>query len=41
MLRTSLVSLRSTGLSFMPEGIETQISVPQMADLIAYLLASR
>ena len=41
ILRTNLESLRSTGLSFMPEGFETQIPPAQMADLIAYLLASR
>jgi putative membrane-bound dehydrogenase-like protein len=41
ILRTNLESLRSTGLSFMPEGFETQISTAQMADLIAYFLASR
>jgi putative membrane-bound dehydrogenase-like protein len=41
ILRTNLESLRSTGLSFMPEGFETQISATQMADLIAYLLATR
>ena len=41
ILRTNLESLRSTGLSFMPEGLETQIPTAQMADLIAYLLASR
>jgi putative membrane-bound dehydrogenase-like protein len=41
ILRTNLEALRSTGLSFMPEGLETQISPAQMADLIAYLLASR
>jgi len=38
--RTDLELLRSAGLSFMPEGFETQISVEQMADLIAYLLAT-
>jgi putative membrane-bound dehydrogenase-like protein len=41
VLRTNLEALRSTGMSFMPEGLETQISAAQMADLIAYLLASR
>ena len=29
--------LRSTGLSFMPEGLEKQIDVAAMADLLAYL----
>ena len=41
ILRANLEALRSTGLSFMPEGLETQISPEQMADLIAYLLATR
>jgi hypothetical protein len=30
--------LRSTGMSFMPEGLEQQISLQEMADLLAYLL---
>ena len=29
--------LKSTSLSFMPEGLEKQIDVPSMADLLAYL----
>ena len=29
--------LRTTGLSYMPEGLEKQIDVPAMADLLAYL----
>ena len=29
--------LKSTGLSFMPEGIEKQLDPAAMADLLAYL----
>lgn len=35
--RTEIESLRSLGISFMPEGIEKQVDVPAMADLLAYL----
>ncbi len=37
ILRIHIDELRSTGLSFMPEGLEKQIDVPAMADLLAYL----
>lgn len=37
VLRIHIEELRSTGLSFMPEGLEKQIDVPAMADLLAYL----
>jgi putative membrane-bound dehydrogenase-like protein len=37
VLRIHIDELRSTGLSFMPEGLEKQIDVPAMADLLAYL----
>jgi putative heme-binding domain-containing protein len=37
VLRIDIEELRSTGLSFMPEGQEKQIDVPAMADLLAYL----
>jgi putative heme-binding domain-containing protein len=37
VLRIDIEELRSTGLSFMPEGLERQIDVPAMADLLAYL----
>jgi len=37
ILRIHIEELRSTGLSFMPEGLEKQIDVPAMADLLAYL----
>jgi putative membrane-bound dehydrogenase-like protein len=35
--RTDVESLKSTGLSYMPEGLEKQIDVAAMADLLAYL----
>jgi putative heme-binding domain-containing protein len=35
--RGDIDSLRSTGLSFMPEGLDKQIDVQTMADLLAYL----
>jgi putative membrane-bound dehydrogenase-like protein len=35
--RAEIDKLRSTGLSFMPEGLEKQIDVAAMADLLAYL----
>lgn len=35
--RGDIASLRSTGLSFMPEGLEKQIDLQAMADLLAYL----
>ena len=35
--RHQIEALRSTGLSFMPEGLEKQIDVPAMADLLAYI----
>jgi putative heme-binding domain-containing protein len=37
VLRNQVEELRSTGLSYMPEGLEKQIDVPAMADLLAYL----
>jgi len=37
LLRIHIDELRSTGLSFMPEGLEKLIDVPAMADLLAYL----
>jgi putative heme-binding domain-containing protein len=37
VLRIAIEELRSTGLSFLPEGLEKQIDVPAMADLLAYL----
>jgi putative membrane-bound dehydrogenase-like protein len=35
--RADVESLKSTGLSYMPEGLEKQIDVAVMADLLAYL----
>jgi len=35
--RNNIDSLRSTGLSFMPEGLEKQLDLQAMADLLAYL----
>ena len=37
ILRKNIKSLRSTGLSLMPEGMESGINHQQMADLLAYL----
>ena len=37
VLRRNIEELRSTGLSFMPEGLEKQIDLQSMADLLAYL----
>ena len=37
VLRIHIDELRSTGLSYMPEGLEKTISIPAMADLLAYL----
>ncbi len=39
--RSGIESLRSTGLSFMPEGLEKQIDLQAMADLLAYLNSIR
>jgi putative heme-binding domain-containing protein len=37
LMRTEIEHLRSTGLSFMPEGLEQQVDLDAMADLLAYL----
>jgi putative membrane-bound dehydrogenase-like protein len=37
ILRVNIDELKSTGLSFMPEGIEKQLDTAAMADLLAYL----
>jgi putative membrane-bound dehydrogenase-like protein len=37
VLRINVEELRSTGMSFMPEGLETLINQQGMADLLAYL----
>jgi putative membrane-bound dehydrogenase-like protein len=39
VLRIDIEELKSTGLSYMPEGLEKQIDVPAMADLLAYLMS--
>jgi putative heme-binding domain-containing protein len=38
VLRADITKMRSTGLSIMPEGLEQQLDVQAMADLIAYLM---
>ncbi len=35
--RSDVEDLQSTGMSFMPEGLEKQITPQSMADLLAYL----
>ena len=37
MRRDEIATLQSSGLSLMPDGLETAISVEEMADLIAFL----
>ena len=37
LLRVNIQELRSTGVSFMPEGLEKSINHQEMADLLAYL----
>jgi putative heme-binding domain-containing protein len=41
ILRVNIEELRSTGISFMPEGLEKQIDLQAMADLLAYLNSIR
>ena len=41
VLRREIDELNSTGLSFMPEGLEKQVSLQAMADLLSYLSAVR
>lgn len=41
ILRVNIEELRSTGMSFMPEGLEKMINHQEMADLIAYLMSVR
>jgi putative heme-binding domain-containing protein len=41
LLRVNIDELRSTGMSFMPEGLEKSINHQEMADLIAYLMSVR
>ena len=37
LARSSISSLKATGISPMPEGLEATITMEQMADLMAYL----
>jgi hypothetical protein len=39
--RSVIQSLRSTGLSAMPEGLEEKFDLPAMADLLAFLTAAK
>jgi putative membrane-bound dehydrogenase-like protein len=41
VLRVHIEELHSTGMSFMPEGLEKQVDVHGMADLLAYLNSIR
>ncbi len=41
LLRARIEELRSTGVSFMPEGLEKQVGLQAMADLLAYLGSAR
>ena len=41
VLRIDIEELRSSGLSFMPEGLEKQIDKQTMANLIAYLMSQQ
>jgi putative membrane-bound dehydrogenase-like protein len=41
VVRKDVEELRSTGVSFMPDGLEKQINVRSMADLLAYLNSVR
>ncbi|HEX3656663.1 MAG TPA: PVC-type heme-binding CxxCH protein [Pirellulales bacterium] len=41
VLRSEIEELQNTGRSFMPQGFEKQVTVREMADLLAYLLAKK
>ncbi len=41
ILRSSIDELKATGKSLMPEGFEKKIPLPEMADLLSFLEASR
>jgi putative heme-binding domain-containing protein len=41
ILRVNIEELRSTGMSFMPEGLEKSINHQEMADLISFLMTAR
>ena len=38
LLRSEIDELRGTGVSFMPEGLEKELNIKSMADLLAYLI---
>ena len=39
--RSEIDELRSTGLSFMPEGLEEKLDLQAMADLLEYLKSAK
>jgi putative membrane-bound dehydrogenase-like protein len=41
VLRVNIDEIKTTGLSFMPEGLEKQLDTAAMADLLAYLNATK
>ncbi len=41
LLRSRIEVMQSTGMSLMPEGLEKQLSVKDMADLLAYLMQAK
>jgi putative heme-binding domain-containing protein len=41
VLRRDIEAMHNTGRSFMPEGMEKLITVQEMGDLLAYLLAKK
>ena len=41
ILKSDIESMQNTGLSLMPEGLDEQISVDEMADLIDYLMRAK
>uniref|UniRef100_UPI00262886C9 hypothetical protein n=1 Tax=uncultured Gimesia sp. TaxID=1678688 RepID=UPI00262886C9 len=41
ILRINIDELRSSGLSFMPEGLEKQVDEQAMAHLISYLMSQK
>ncbi len=41
ILRVNIEELRSTGMSFMPEGLEKMLNHQEMADLLSYLATTR
>lgn len=39
ILRSDIDEMASSGMSIMPEGLEKEVTIPMMADLIAYLMS--